>query len=210
MKKFTIFAVLATALLMTMSSCSGSDAGSDKSLLFGSLPSEYAEFKSKRDKLNEEAKDIKTEEEKAELIKKGKKLDEKWTPKLEEVAKGLDGREINITDSIFKVTAPISLTFEKLKGSTLEPIFKINGSAETTEPIMIENTFNPSRLVYIAGYGADGNELFKSQVGRISGNVSGNKLEIPAGTSIEFTTLKFDSAYVDKYIETKTIKFIYL
>ena len=205
MKKITTFAAMAAAVILMLSSCSGS--GSEKSMLFGSLPSEYAELKAERDKLNEKAKEIKTEEEKAELLKKGQKLDEKWTPKLEKSAQELDGKEINITDSIFKVTAPISLTFEKLAKSTLEPIFNINGAAETAEPITIENNINPSRLVYLTGYDAAGNQVFQSKVGRITGNVNGNTVVFPAGTPIEFSTLTFDGAFVDKYPEVKTLRF---
>lgn len=208
MKKLAFFAAFAAAVMMTLSSCSGS--GSDECLLFGSFPSEYAGFKAQRDKLDEQAKNIKTEEDKAELIKKGQKLEEKWSPKLEKAAKELDGKEINITDSIFKVTTPLSLTFEKLNNSSLAPIFKINGSAETAEAITIDNTFNPSRNVYIAGYDAAGNEVYKSQIGRITGEVKLNVLEIPAGTPIEFSTLTFNSSFLDKYPEAKTLKLVYL
>lgn len=206
MKKVSTFATLAVVALMALSSCSGSD----NCLLFGTIPSEYAELKAQRDKLEEEAKNVKTEEDKAKLIKKNQELDEKWAPKLEKAATALDGKEINITDSLIKVTSPISLTFEKLGSRNLDPIFKINGSAETAETITFENTFSQSRIVYIAGYDAAGNEVYKSQVGRISGEVKLNTLEIPAGTPVEFSTLTFSGSYVDKYPEAKTLKLIYL
>ena len=208
MKKFTCVAVLATALIMTLSSCSGSH--SDKSLLFGSIPPEYAELKEERAKLDEQAKNVTSEAEKEKLIKKGKKLEEKWTPKLEKAATELDGKEIPITDSIFKVTSPVSLTFEKLANRSLAPIFKINGSVETAEPITVENTFNPTLMVYIAGYDASGNDLYHIKVGRITGEVKLNVLEIPAGTPVEFSTLTFDGTKVDQYPETKILKFIYI
>lgn len=207
MKKIKTISALIAVVMLTLSSCSG--GGSGKSLLFGSLPSEYAQLKAERDKLEEKAKNVKTEAEKNEIIEKGKKLDEKWAPKLEKAATELDGKEINFTDGIFKVTSPISLTFEKLTSRNLEPIFKINGSAETTEAITIENTFNNSRLVYIVGYDAEDNEVYKIQVGRIVGEVNLNVLEIPAGTPVEFSTLTFHGAYVDKYPEAKTLKLIY-
>lgn len=205
MKKITTFALMAFAFMLILSSCSGSD----KSMLFGSLPSKYSELKSQRDQLEEKAKNVKTEEEKAEIIKKSQKLDEKWTPRIEKAATKLDGKEIDITDDTFKVTSPISLTFEKLSSRTLEPIFKINGSAETAEAITLENTINPSLLVYIAGYDAEGNKLYSIKVGRITGEVEGTTVTIPAGTPIDFSNLTFAGAYVDKYPETKTLKFIY-
>lgn len=208
MKKISIFAALAAVVVMILSSCSGS--GSDKSLLFGSLPSEYAELKAQRAKLEEKAKNIQTEADKKKLIEEGQKLDEKWTPKLEKSATELDGKEIDITDGLFKVTSPLSLTFEKLASRTLAPIFKINGSAETTEAITVENTFNPTLLVYIAAYDAEGNDIYHIKVGRITGEVNLNKLEIPAGTPVEFSTLTFDGAQVDKYPEAKTLKLIYI
>ena len=204
MKKVTIFTVLIATVILILSSCSGSE----KSMLFGSLPAKYAELKEERAKLDEKAKNIKTEEEKAEIIKKGKKLEEKWIPKLERAATKLDGKDIPLAEGVFKVTSPISLTFEKLKNHSLEPIFKINGSAVTNEAIKIENTFSQYRIVYIAGYDAEGNEVYKSQVGKIYGEVTKNVLEIPAGTPVEFSTLTFNSSLVDKYPEAKTLKLI--
>lgn len=207
MKKFTCFAALAAAVIFSLTSCSGSS--SDNSLLFGSLPSEYAELKEERAKLDEQAKNVTTEAEKEKLIKKGQKLEEKWTPKLEKTASDLDGKEINLTDSMFKVTSPLSLTFEKLASRSLSPIFKINGSAVTAEAITVENTINPTLLVYIAGYDAAGNDLYHIKVGRITGEVKLNVLEVPAGTPVEFSTLTFDGSLVDKYPEAKTLKLIY-
>lgn len=208
MKKIATFVAIAATAVMMLSSCSGSGSGSDKGSLFGSLPSEYAEMMSARDALKEKAKEIKSEAEKAELIEKGKKLDEKWSKKLEESAKGLDGKEINLTDSIFKTTTPLTLTFEKLQGSDLEPSFKVNGSAETVEAITVENTYLTTQTVYIAGYDAEGTELFKSDVGRVTGTLTGTTLEIPAGTQVELGTLTFNDRYVDKYPEAKTLKLI--
>lgn len=208
MKKLSIIGSLATVILVSLSSCSGS--GSGKSLLFGSLPPKYAEFKEERAKLDEEAKNVTTEAEKEKIIKKGQKLEEKWTPKLEKEATELDGKEIPVTDDIFKVTSPVSLTFEKLASRSLEPIFKINGTVETAEPITIENTINPTLLVYIAGYDANGNDLYHIKVGRVTGEVKLNVLEIPAGTPVEFSTLTFDDNKIDQYPEAKTLKFIYI
>ena len=208
MKKITTFLAVIAALMVTLSSCSG--GGSRKSLLYGSLPSEYAELKAEKAKLDEKAKNITTEKEKAEFIKKGKKLEEKWTPKLEKAATELDGKEITVTDSIFKMTSPVSLTFEKLASRSLAPVFKINGSVETTEPITVENTFNPTLLVYIAGYDASGKDLYHIKVGKITGEVKLNVLEIPAGTPVEFSTLTFDGTKLDQYPEAKTLKFIYI
>lgn len=208
MKKIATLAAIAATAAMMLSSCSGSGSGSDKGSLFGSLPSEYAEMMAERDNLKAKAKDIKSEAEKAELIQKGKEMEEKWSAKLEKTAKGLDGKEITLTDSLFKVTAPISLTFEKLNGNDLEPSFKVNGSAETAETITIEESYLPARIVYIAGYDAEGNELFKSEVGKVAGTLTDRTLEIPAGAQVEFETLKFNDKYVDKYPEAKTLRLI--
>lgn len=207
MKKLATLATFAAAIMMILSSCSGS--GSGNSLLFGDLPSEFAKFKTQRDKLDEEAKNVKTEAEKAEIIKKGEKLEKKWSPKLEKASAKLDGKEINFSDSFFKVTSPVSLTFEKLSSRTLEPVFKINGSVETAETITVEKTFSQTQAVYIAGCDGEGNELYTIRVGRITGDVNGNTLVIPAGTPVVFSNLTFNGSYVDKYPEAKTLKFIY-
>lgn len=204
MKKFLLIAMAGFA--MTLASCSGS--GSGKSALFGSLPSEYANMMAESDKLIEEAKNIKTAEDKQKLIEKSQKMDEKWSAKLEKTAKSLDGKEITLVEDFFKVTEPISLTFEELVGNDLEPRFRVNGSAETIESITIESGYLAYRTVYIAGYDAEGNEVFKSDVGSVKGTFANNVLEIPAGTEVEFTTLSFNDSYVDKYPEAKTLKLI--
>ncbi len=208
MKKIATLAAFAATVAIMLSSCSGSGSGSDKGSLFGSLPSEYAEMMTERDNLKEKAKEIKSESEKAELIQKGKEMDEKWSAKLKNTAKGLDGKGIALTDSLFKVTAPVSLTFEKLNGNDLEPSFKVNGAAETVEPTTFEKTYSTTRTVYIAGYDAEGKELFKSEVGRVAGTLTDTTLEIPAGTPVEFGNLRFYDKYVDKYPEAKTLKLI--
>lgn len=206
MKKVLLLSMAVLALLVT--SCSGAGSDNDKGSLFGSLPKEYAKMMAERENLKEQAKNVKSEAEKAKLIEKGKKMDEEWSAKLESTAKGLDGKEIVLADGEFKVTAPLSLTFEKLNGNDLEPSFMINGSAENIDPITIENRYLPSCIVYIAGYDAEGNELFKSEVGSIKGTLTNNVLEIPAGVQVEFTTLRFNGKYVDEYSAAKTLKLI--
>ncbi len=208
MKKNATLTAIMTVAVMMLSSCSGTGSGFDKGSLFGSLPSEYAEMIAERDKLQEKAKDIKSEADKAELMEEAKEMDEKWSAKLENTAKGLDGKTINVTDSLFNVTEPMSLTFEKLNGNDFEPSFKVNGSAEAAEAITRDKTYLSSMIVYIAGYDAESNELFASEIGTIAGTLTDTTLEIPAGTSVEFGTLRFKDKYVEKYSEVKSLKLI--
>ncbi len=204
-KSIRMIACAAGAIaFMGLGSCSG---GSEKGL-FGNLTSEYAEMMTERDELKKEAENIKTEAEKAEFIEKGKKLDEKWSEKLEESAKELDGKQLEVTDSLFKVTTPLTLEFEKLLGSNLEPNFKVDGAAETTHEITKENTYLGTLIVYLAGYDKDGKELFTSEIGKVEGKLTDDKLVVPAGAPVKFTSLRFNDKYVKEYPETTSMMLI--
>lgn len=206
MKEIKLLAAIVTATIMTLLSCSGSVKGSDNVLVFGSLPSVYAELCNEQDNLRAKLKNAKSETEKAELKEEIKKLNEKWAYKLEKTAETLNGKEINFTEGLFKVTSPVSLTFEKLDGEYLVPCFKINGSAQTIEPLsLVKNSAN--HQVYISFFDANDRELFKSPVGEIPRSLTDdNSLEIPAGTQVKFGTLTLDYMALDIYPQIKTVK----
>lgn len=200
-----VAAAVGAIAFMGLVACSGSSNSSETGL-YGNLPAEYGKMMTERDALKEKAKNIKTEAEKAELIAQGQKMDEEWSAKLEETAKGLDGKPLTITDSLFKVTAPVSLQFEKLQGSDLEPQFKVDGTAEAAQELTRENTYLSKLIVYLAGYDKEGTELFTSEIGTVAGTLDGTTLVIPAGAPVEFTHLRFNDKYVEEYPKATTLK----
>lgn len=196
------------AILMPMLfSCSGG-SGSSNTPLFGALPGEYAKMQEEKDALQEEAKNIKSQADKAKLIEKSEKMQAKWGEKLEECAKGLDGKPIEFQESDIKITEPLSLQFDGFfSKSSMNPKFKINGSAEAATDINTDTNYViPSETVYIVAYNADGEIAYKEKAGHITAeNVDGMSV-IKAGTPVIFDVLHFSGKSVEEYEAGKTLK----
>lgn len=204
-KLFKTMAIVACAFFgMTVASCSGGST-SDSSL-FGSVPEVYEKFMKEKAELDEKAKNIKSEEDKAKLIAESKKMEEKWQVKIEEAAKAVDGKEINLTEGEFKVTSPISLTFTGKCTSQLEPRFDVNGEAVTAEELRPNAQYITYFVVNLVGYDAEGNEVFANSVGSIEGKADGNNCIIEAGTPVKFTTLLFNDRDIEGYEKATTLK----
>ena len=128
MKTRHFFGAMALALAsLTLASCSG--GGSSDSGLFGALPGEMTRYESEMKALEEKAKDIKTEADKKKLIAESQEIQEKYTTKIEETAKALDGTELKVTDGEFAVAQPVTLTFDGFASKKeLTPRFKLGGA----------------------------------------------------------------------------------
>lgn len=206
MKRSKFFAV-AIGLMPLLLSCSGGGNSSSASL-FGTLPGEYSKFQTEKNKITEEATNIKSEAEKAKLIEKSKKLQEKWSTKIEECAKNLDGKPIEFAESNFKVIEPISLEFNGFSSqSDLTPKFLINGSAEAQNEINTDYDYVlPSEQVYFVGYDADGQEVYHLSVGTVAVENIDGKSVVTAGTPIKFSSLRFYPGEIENYEAAKTLK----
>ncbi len=206
MKIFRLMAIAST-LMPLLFSCSGG-AGSVGTPLFGSLPGVYEKFQKEKDQLTEAAKNIKSEAEKAELIEKSTKMQEEWGVKIEESAKSLNGKPIELAESNIKVTEPISLGFDRFSSkSDLMPTFRVSGSAEVTSEI--ETGFNyvlTSEKIYIVGYDAEGQQVYKAKVGFIPVVNVNKKAVVKAGTPVEFDGIWFYGKDVEAYKSAKTLK----
>lgn len=202
-KIFKIMAFLAI-LLPLMVSCSG---GSDsESVIFGKFPSVYEKFLTEKTKLEEERKNIKTEAEKAEYLKKVEKLKAKWTEKLQTAAKSADNQTLEFAESNVKIIDPISLTFEKLDND-LKPVYTINGKAEAASEINSKISVFHLVSVNLCGYDEAGNEVFCNKVGNVKSTQDNDRL-VPAGTPVNFSQLYFSSKEVEGYIKAKTLKLV--
>lgn len=200
------FVALASILTPMIFSCSG--AGSSDTLLFGSLPGVYGQFQAEEAQLQEEAKNITSEAEKAKLIEKSEKMKEEWSGKIEESAKALDGKTIEFAESDIKVTEPISLQFDGFFSEIdMTPQFKINGSAEAPAEINTgEMYLGTSENVYIVGYNAEGQEVYKINAGFIPVENVDGKAVVKAGTAVNFDTLYFSEKKAEEYEAAKSLK----
>lgn len=204
MTKMLRLMVLVAIMLPMMLSCSGDG---DKSI-FGSLPKVYNEYMEAGTKLYEELINIKTDQDNAEYLEKSEKLQQEWSGKIEQASKSLDGKVINFGEGDFKVTEPISFQFKEIsqKGS-LSSTFNFNGSAEAASDIILQRSYYvPSTSVYMIGYDAEGQEIFKERVGKINVEEKDGQSVIPAGTPIKFDSFSFGGLYVDKYDQVTVVK----
>ncbi len=206
MKSIRLMA-FAAVLMPLLYSCSGG-AGSSDTPLFGPIPGLYEQFQAEKDKITKEAENIKTEAEKAALIEKSTKMTEQWGVKLEEGAKSLNGKPVEFEVSNLMVNEPISLEFEGLKGkSDLLPTFKVNGRAVADADI--DTGFDyvlPSEMVYIVGYDAEGQLVYKVKAGSIPAQNVDKKSVVKAGTAVTLSKVQFSSKNVEEYKAAKTLK----
>lgn len=204
MKKIIKLVAIIAILLPVLTSCSG---GSDsESVIFGKFPSLYEKFLKEKTKLEEERKNIKTEAEKAEYLKKVDELKAKWADKLETAAKSADTQTLEFAESNVKITEPISLTFEKLDND-FKPVYTINGKAEAAAEIISKISVFHLVAVNLCGYDEAGNEVFCNKVGNVKSTEENDKL-VPAGTPVNFSKLYFSSKEVEGYINAKTLKLV--
>lgn len=198
---------MAAILIPAITSCSGGSGGSD-TLLFGSLPGVHAEMQQAKEKFFEEAKTADSESQLKSLQEKGDKLGEEYAAKIEEAAKGLDGREVTITNGEIKVTSPVSLTYRKFFSKTdMTPCFEVNGAAEAAADFSPKSEY-PQKMytVYVVGYDANGTEVFDSRIGMIDAEENGGKAVVKAGTPVKFDELQFSGKKVDAYQQAATLK----
>lgn len=189
-----------TIISIVLISCS--DGNNNKGIL-GNLPEVFEECYAENNKLKEKAQEIKTQEEKAALIKESKEQGEKWRVKMETTSKALDGSELNIKDGDISVSKPVVITFNGFVSKRkLMPKFKLTGDASAAVDIfpkvpLLSTYYN----VYLVGYDEEGNELFSTRVGTIDGQKlpDTDKGEIKAGTPVKFDNLLFSSKDCEGY-----------
>lgn len=196
MKKMKQMA-LAVLLMPLLFACSG--GSSTDTNLYGSLPEKYEKFMQEKADLKKQAENIKTEADKKELIEKSEKMQAEWKVKIEECAKTLNGKPIEVEKCDFTITTPLSLEFTDFySNSNLTPSFKINGEATATSDMKTGNDFIlPSENVYLVGYNAEGQEVYKTLVGNIAAENVDGKAFVKAGIPVEFKKLKFSKSDIE-------------
>lgn len=197
--------VMSLVMLPMMSSCSG---GGSSDSPFGSLPKVYGEYLEAGNKLKEEAKNIKTDADKAKYLEKTEKLKEKWSKKIEKAAQKLDGKTLNFEEGMFKVTQPLSFQFDEIDGkSSLIAVFNFIGAAEALYDIVLNRSYKvTSASVKMVGYDAAGQETFTFDVGGTEVADKEGKYIITKGTPVKFNYFRFGGDNVEKYKNTEVLK----
>lgn len=205
MKILKMMAV-AALFMPLLFSCSGGSSSDNK--LFGAIPDQYAQFLEDKAKIKEEAKNIKTAEDKKALIEKSEKMTEKWREKIGDSAKALSGKPIEIAECDFNVTEPMSLEFEDFfSKSDLTMNFKLKGAAAVKADTKTELDYvRKSLQVYIVGYDAEGNEVYKTKAGFVDAENADGKVLLKANTPVKFDYIHFGKSDVEGSKAAKTYK----
>lgn len=205
MRSLTKLMAMAAIIASALWSCSG---GGADTLLFGKLPGVYAGMLADKEAIREEAKSVSSASQMKDLSEKADKLQEEWAARIEEAARGLDGREIEFAESDITVTKPLSLTYEGFfSKSSMTPDFIVSGEAEASADIIPESKLPlTSYTVYIVGYDAAGQEVFANKVGFIPAEMAGGKSVIKAGTPVDFDHLYFSEKKAEDYPKAAVLK----
>lgn len=218
MRKTIRLMALAAIFAASMASCSSKEASSEteaasaasESVIFGELPALHNQMQAEKDAIKKETKSATTESQLTDLMEKSDQLKEKYTTKIEDAAKALNGKAISIADGDIKVTEPVTLTYDGLfSKQDITPKFKVSGKAEAAADITPDVKYaQKSFTVYIAGYDKDGNEVFASKIGFIDAADAGGKSTIKAGTPVKFDGLQFGAKKAADYQKATTLKLI--
>ena len=214
MKFYHLVAGLCLLAAGALTSCGGSGSSAKNCLIFGEVPSIYADYQAQRDKIEESAQKSKADYQKAS----GQldKLKEQYRAKIEEAAKNLDGRPIEIkSGEDFNVVNPVSLSFKEF-GNSVNAVFIVNGEVEAAGNVAIDVTeswLKSHNVEYIfvplviIGCDEQGAEVTKDRIGCFKGfSVVDGKLVLPSGTKAELQTVAYNKNSFDNYKKVKTLK----
>lgn len=137
-----------------------------------------------------------------------RKMTAKWKEKMEESAKALSGKPVEIAECNFNITEPLSLEFDDFfSKSDLKPKFNIKGTAVAKADTQTElNYVLKSIPVYLVGYDAEGKEVFKTKAGYVDVEDVNGKAFIKANTPVKFDPVRFGESDIEGSKTAKTYK----
>lgn len=215
MKLNHLIAGISLLAAATVASCGGSGSSTKNCLVFGEVPSIYADYQAQRDKIEDKmAKgDLGWNEGSAEIDA----LKEQSRAKIEKAGKKLDGQPIEIAPGEdFKVVNPISISFKEF-ANNVNAVFAVDGEVEVAKNITIEVTeawlkSHDVQYLYVPllliGCDEQGAEVTSVRIGCFQKcfQVVDGKLVLPAGIKAELQTVSYNKNGYDDYIKVKSVK----
>lgn len=128
---------VAALFMPLLFSCSG--GSSSKNNLLGAIPDQYAQFVEEKAEIKKEAENIKTAEDKKALIEKSEKMTAKWKEKMEESAKALSGKPVEIAECNFNITEPCRSSLTSSSASRI-----LNRSSTSRAQPLLKPTHKPN------------------------------------------------------------------
>ena len=215
MKLYHLMAGICLLAIATLTSCGSSGSSTENCLIFGEVPSLYADYQAQRDKIEESAQKSETDNKKASAQLDG--LKEQYRTKIEEAGKKLDGQPIEIAPKEdFNVLNPLSLSFKEF-GNSVNAVFIVKGDVEAGKDIAIEVSESWLRShdveylylpLMLVGYDEQGVEVTKERIGCFNKcfKIVDGKVVLPSGSKAELQTVAYNKNSYDDYIKVKTVK----
>lgn len=216
--------ITATAIAcasLTLASCGG--GSSSDSRFFGNVPGLCAEWEQTNNDLKEKFKTSESAEAAGKIMDEANASKEEYKAKIEEAAKGLDGKTIEIQSTPrFTVNSPVTLTFDRM--SSMDPRFKLAGDIVAGENYQSENARSLSdgasdvsrykglgQHVYLIGLDNEGNKVLESKIGYFPMDlISDTELGVKAGTPLVLETFTIYDGNMEGCIKATTLQFSYI
>mgnify|MGYP000794379460 FL=1 len=217
-KLITAAAIACASLILA--SCGG--GSSSDSRFFGNVPGLCAKWEQTNDGLKEKFKTADSAEAAGKIMDEANASKEEYKAKIEEAAKGLDGKTIEIQSTPqFTVNSPLTLTFDRM--SSMDPRFKLAGDIVAGENYQSENArslsdgSDPSRYkglsqhVYLIGLDNEGNKVLESKIGYFPMDlINDTELGVKAGTPLELETFTIHDGNMEGCIKATTLQLSYI
>lgn len=215
MKLYHLMAGMCLLAIATLTSCGSSGSSTESCLIFGEVPSLYADYQARCDKIKESAQKSETDYKKAST--QLDELKEQYRTEIEEAGKKLDGQPIEIvTGEDLNVVNPLSLSFKEF-GNGVNAVFKVNGEVEAAKDVTIEapeSWLKSHDVTYLSiplllvGYDEQGAEVTKDRIGCFNKcfKIVDGKVVLPSGSKAELQTVTYNKNSYDDYIKVKTVK----
>ena len=214
MKLYQLVAGVCLLALASLASCGSAGSSNENCLIYGEVPSLYADYQTQYDKIKESAQKSESDYKKASA--RLEELKDEYRAKIEEAGKKLDGKPIEINPGEdFNVVTPLSFSFKEF-GNSINAVFVVNGEVTAAKDVVIEvseswlKQHNVEYLylpLLIVGCDAQGAEVTKDRIGCFKGfTVVDNKVVLPSGTKAELQTTAYNKNKFDDYKKVASVK----
>ncbi len=225
MKNKLLIAAFLMAAAVTFTSCGGGSGSASDSRFFGKVPGIFANMIEKKEVLKEQYKTCSTEDEAKKIYAEAESAEKDFSAKLEEAAKGLDGKTIEIQSSPeITVKSPITLTFDGFQSKLdMTPRFKLAGDVVAGQDYQSKDSKSISKAggditrytglsehVYLIGLDDTGAQVFRSKVAYFPiGLITDSELGVKAGTKLVFETFTITEKNVEGCLKATSLQLSY-
>lgn len=224
-KNKLLAATFLMASAVTLTSCGGDSGSSADSKFFGKVPGIFANMTEQKKTLKDQYKTCSSEDEIEKLQKEAELAEKDFSTRLEEAAKAMDGKTIEIKSTPeITVNSPATLTFDGFQSQLdLTPRFRLTGDVAAAQNYQSEDCkrisasagdlskySGLSQHVYLIGLDDTGTQVFSSKVAFFPiGLITSSELGVKAGTKLEFETFTINEKNVEGCLKATSLQLSY-